>query len=165
MLRVPYGKPEFGFGDIEDSGDFFVYYVEPISSQCIRIWFSNEVVNNSQYLNKDNYVITSSLGILPIQSVLPTSFEVSSAVLLYIRPQTENVEYTVTISNLTDRSGDSLLTNTASWIYNKTKCDSILSSMPSMYDKSPKSNLFKILNAISYSDNQIGGAVTEIPEE
>lgn len=166
MLRIPYGKPEYGFGDIEYSGDFFVYYVEPLSSQCIRVWFTNEVVKNSQYLNKDNYSIVGTFGDpLPVQAVIPTSFEVTSGILLHVRPQIEEAFYTITINNLTDRQGSSLSYNVASWVYNKTKCDSILTSMSAMYDKSPKSNLFHVLNAISYSDNQIGGMVTEIPEE
>lgn len=140
-------------------------HVESLSTNHIRVWFDLSVVISDESRDKNNYSIISEDNTpLEIIEVINNSNLVSEYIALYVRNQVEGKIYTITVNNLYNRAGDTLIGNTVSWKHKRTKIDSFNASLPRVYDKRPISYLGQLGVAISYSDNIIGGSPSDITD-
>ncbi len=154
-----FGSAAFGSGTGETVLVFDVSSVEYLAADLIKVTFSESVVVNNAYKLVGNYTAVNDAGSWPVQQVIvPYNTDVLDYVLLQISPQEVEVTYTITVANLTGRSGSSLEGTSASWTYHRTKIDSLLASMPTMYDKRPTANIRGLLTAIALGDNGVGGS-------
>lgn len=133
-----------------------------IASNVIEIVANPVVVVDDQYYLLSNYVLTVVDGPeITIRKVLVSNTQSKIASKIYL--QTDNTAegsvYVLTVRNLTSREATYTIGNqTIEVVYNRTKCDSIKSSMPSHYDLSVGSNLNHLLTAISLSDTEMFGS-------
>lgn len=154
----PFGAAPFGSSSSDDSTVFTITYVEAIAKDTIKIHFTEEAVVNALYRDISNYAIEDGLGNpLTITSVIRTNSDTCPYVMLATFAQTEGSEYQVSIQKINSRTGSIIDNPVALWTYQRTKVDSMLSSMPAVYDTKPTSNIRAILNAIGMAANTIGG--------
>lgn len=155
-----FGAMPFGSTEVELFDSFEVLFAEPISASLIRIVLSEYAVVNNDYKNPNSYAITDFAGsYIPVLNVLTPKDLSVNYVLLRVRPQALGQSYGIVVTNIMSRSGVVIsdTVNSYWYLYNSTKTDSILASIPSIYDKSPGTDLNGILTAISLEDNLIGG--------
>jgi len=129
------------------------------SKKLVRILFDDEVIVNDTYNDPSNYSISVVDGSGPVEvvGVLPTNETTSLEVILITQPMTPGTKYSISITELSNRSG---ITFSVLGLYyaRDTKVDSILRSIPSHFDKRPTSILASILTAIAINDDIIGGS-------
>jgi hypothetical protein len=142
-----------------------------IAQDVIRLDFTGPVVATPSLSDPDSYSITGGLA---VKSVLPIEGRVTSSVFLQLIPKaTWRTDYEITLPSAgTDKlvvwvdlplttiykpDGEPLQTMSAQWTHHRTKVDSVLASMPGMFDLGISSNLRMILQAIANSDEEIGG--------
>jgi hypothetical protein len=135
-----------------------------VAKDKIRILFSAEVSESHELLKTTTYFLynnsnnTNNL----ILEVMPLPDKATDYVDLRISNIKWGDSYTFSIGNnlIADIGGLLLPTQEISFIGHKTKVDSILANLSNMYDVR-KGNIRSILEAISISDNDIGGDITE----
>ncbi len=143
-------------------------YVEFMAADLIRVWFNEDLIVNEEYLNIDNYtILDANSAPLPVMRVAPTNAISLPYILLQTKPQTAGQSYSITVLNVVDRTGVEVNSsfNEGSWTYQRTKGDTIIASMPGMYDTTVPSILRTLLQAIANEDNLIGGAPSGPEEE
>ncbi len=136
-----------------------VLYAAFLGADLLRIWFNEDIIINADYLDVSNYLIVDgNLKQLPVMRVVLTKAVSLPYVLLRTKPQIAGQSYNVSVQNLVDRTGVpiSSLANSAAWVYNRTKGDSIIASMPDMYDTSASSNLRGLLQSMATELDLIG---------
>lgn len=133
--------------------------VKSVARDKVAVYFSEEVtVSDEFYADPSNYTITYEAGAVPVKRVLaPKNQDFINYVILATSILQEEKEYTVVIETLRTRLGVWQGPAPYSWVYQRTKTDNILVSVPSMYDISVASNFRSLLEAISIEDDLIGG--------
>lgn len=162
-----HGTSPFGSqGSGVNLAGFTLKAVEPLNSDLIRVHFNEAIVIDPAFTNPENYLVVQATTSEPltVREVIPPKDGslVTTKVLLNTYRIPENVRFSTSVINLVAKSGKE--PNSSSiivWTYQRTKVDSILKSIPDVYDKSPKSNIRAFLTAISLEDNRIGGFPAE----
>jgi len=129
-----------------------------ISKDSIRLEFSGSLAVDSNLLNAENYQITPATGIY-VDSVLRPSGSYTTNVQLLVRGLQEDQEYVLTLADeeLRAINGDYVDETFLEWTHRKTKTDLMISSISPAYDTRKRSNIRGVLEAITISDEEIGG--------
>jgi hypothetical protein len=141
-----------------------IEHITVVARDVIKVSFDQPVAITESLLSGDTYQISTVDGSYDIEaSVLPIVDGVNSetsSVLLALSPKAElGSSYRITIpaESLYDPDGGAIIEMTNKWLHHRTKVDSVLSSLSGLYDTTLESNLRMILQAITVSDEEIGG--------
>lgn len=134
--------------------------IKVIALDVIEVTYSSPVITGPQFFDLSKYsVSTGGATSLPVTHVLnknPESY--TSKTMLAVRGLEEGTEYTLTCQPQTETNGTiSGSAVTANFVAVRTKLDSILSHIPSAYDKSPTSLIRQILTAAAIELDYFGG--------
>ena len=142
--------------------------IRNVAYDHLRLYFSTPVASTSELVDVSNYMITaitSGAVVIEAVSVLgvdPTEGNLLSFVDLEITRATLNARYEIEIVNLKGADDKILVTNqndgvVGYFVSRKTKVDSLLASVPRMYDTSIGSVFRTIITAIAFEDERIAG--------
>lgn len=161
-----FGKSSYGGTSIDFSVTNVVLpsvsAVNIIAVDTLEIVFSTYMRNSALLKNPTSYtVVPVSVG----DAVAVTSVKTDSllpavlSVFIHITKPTQNVYYTVAVVGaVTDADGDLLETSSAVIKTRKTKTDDVVLKAPKSLSMDKGSLVRKIYNAISISDDKIGGS-------
>jgi hypothetical protein len=136
--------------------------VTVVALDCIKVTYSSAVVTWPSFFLASNYLLSTAdtQNSMKVSEVLNKNKETSTTeVLLAVKGLEEGYTYTITCLPQTDTLG--VLNSqsvTAKFIAQRTKVDSLLSKLPSAYDKSPGSRLRTVITSIAANFDEIGGA-------
>jgi hypothetical protein len=135
-----------------DIDDVFV-----ISKDVIKVNFTSDLAVNGGFFDTSIYQITPSNAVI-VEEVFEPEGLFTDFILLRILGLRKYQEYSLDLAtgSLKDVDGLDINDLTTTWIHNRTKVDSALNSLPLMYGKQ-KSNIRTIIEAITISDEEIGG--------
>jgi hypothetical protein len=151
-----------------------------IAKDVIKVKFNQPVAITDSLFNIDSYVISLVEGdhITTVKQVLPIvngQNAETTSVYLELSPKITRSEPTFFLSipsagtgaeipitedtstMLFSPAGEPIGEMSAEWVHYRTKVDSVVDSMASMYDVKLGSNMRSILQAITTSDEEIGG--------
>lgn len=131
--------------------------IDFLHTDQVRIAFTNEVVVTPVLLDPASYLLTSDAGEIPVFSVRVPAAEIVTEVIIHTATRTVGAYYALTISPLQLRDGSTLGGTGAAILYN-TKATNMFNAVPSLFDLRPNSPLRVFFEAVSISDDLIGGA-------
>ncbi len=136
--------------------------IQLLSLNSIRLHFGADVVINDIYKNREGYAINavSSEGTLAIRRILAPVQHTGFTRHIIIETDTpiEGATYQVIMpEGLLSADGDPVAPFIDTYVPDKTKCDSIMASVPEHFTKKHGSMMRCLLQAISNEDNIIGG--------
>jgi hypothetical protein len=135
-----------------------------VSTDVIKVIFNSTVAVTSSLIDISNYSITSLTGgaTVDVEGVLPfsdTTKTTTSVFLRISRPSfDQSYQLTTVASALFTPDGNDVFSMTANWVHVPTKVDSVVNSLAEMYNARSRSNIRSIVEAISISDEEIGGS-------
>ena len=133
------------------------------ASDLVAVQFDQQVLLNTDSLDPASYSIAPTGGgaAMTVRSVFAGSSEDPTDILYLVVSQgTVDEKYTVTVADsIVGEDGDPVLagTDTAQFVYRKTKVDNILGG-PRLYSKVVTSIYRNVLTAIGREDDLIGGS-------
>lgn len=132
-----------------------------IAKDVIRIIFSSAISATYKFWNTNSYSLYNNTlsKNLVIKQVLPVDVKATTILDLNVENITAGENYTLTVNNdlIYDINGLVLFDVNTIFIPQRTKTDSVMSSLPNHYNKKPGSNVRSILEAITIEDEKIGG--------
>ncbi len=132
-----------------------------IAKDVIRVIFSSPISATYNFWSTFSYSLYNNTlsKYLEIKKVLPVDAKATTILDLNVENVTAGENYTLTIANdsVYDIDGVVLDDVNSTFIPQRTKTDSVISSLPNMYDKRPGSSVRSILEAITIEDEKIGG--------
>lgn len=147
--------------------------IAPVARDIIKVKFTGSVAITSSLLDKDNYLFLPAT--LTVKEVISISSGTTDEIFLILNPRaTAGNSYQLTIPSadgaieyvqgstfpstvIFTPSGEPLALMSATWLHYWTKTDTVLQSLAGMYSKKVGSNIRSILEAITISDEEIGG--------
>lgn len=137
-----------------------------VGKDIIKANFTSEVATTPGLFSVDSYSVDPiSDGVeVEVRDVLLTEEPTVSSVFIVVSKPTMDQLYKLTIrlGAIYDPNGTPLAELTATWKHVRTKVDSVLDSFPLMYGTADgtrnRSQIRTILEAISISDEEIGGS-------
>jgi hypothetical protein len=155
--------------------------VDYVEADIVRLTLSFRAKVDSNYLNPNNYVISSYVvspvlarpvtvqEVIAINNFGPDALGVppepaiaSNLVYLKTTPHSMGANYQVTYTTLFSTDGGTVTPNDpVPYQVRITKVDSILKSLPPHIDRRPKAIVRSILGAIGLQDDKIGGSKKE----
>jgi hypothetical protein len=140
----------------------FLQSVSVIDQNLIKLQFSAELSTNNDYYNVNNYLLLNLTDSTTpfINLILPQIDAASDVAYLFIKGLVIGDQYKITTvaSTLSSPSGTLCSVSSAVWTHVRTKVDSALSHIASMYNTEQGSIFRSILQAIMLSDETIGGS-------
>lgn len=140
--------------------------ITQIGENRVSVVFTEPVMVNDALLSPESYTITpveSGLSVDVVGLLGRLDNAATTYVDLEITPQTEGVLYRISGSDgIKDREGISL--DVLSYAYfrpRRTKTDSLIDTLPKLYDKSNWSIIRAVLTAFGKEDERIGGGSEE----
>jgi hypothetical protein len=146
-----------------------------IAKDVIRLNFSFAVAVTESLLDPSSYIITSGTEVIDVLPIVgdPDAATTMNVYLKLSPKATHGTDYEITLPSAGDvafidpnerpaetiflPSGAPLSTMSTEWTHQYTKVDAILAKFSNMYAKNLGSNCREILQAISISDEIIGG--------
>lgn len=157
--------------------------IQVIAKNVIKVQFTSPVAASPSLINPLSYSITpithpnKQIEVTAVLAIEDAEDATTDSILLRMTPHAEwETSYTLEIPSagtvpsypseadipevsLFTPSGEPLAKMTMEWSHYRTKVDSVISNLSSMYDTNVGTTLFHILAAIGLSDEQIGGDV------
>jgi hypothetical protein len=132
-----------------------------ISKDIIRLEFSSALSASKDFWKTSSYSISDVGGstVVEVKEVRPIYSKSTTHVYLKVRGLIWGNTYLVTItdSKIYDIDGKPLLTDSISFNLERTKTDSVISSLSNMYNINTGTNLRSLIEAITIEDEKIGG--------
>jgi len=153
------------FGD----GTFYILDARIIAHDTLRIKFSEPVSIDENFLDPTSWVISTltegATAIRVVKTMGVLSGETATSLVdLHVTKGTKGAGYQLNINKIKDVTGERPFTTVVGpFVYQLTKVDEILSSVPSMYGKTLEANLRQVLSAIAIQDEEIGGPILNVP--
>lgn len=162
----PFGSMPFGSAHSIPAPSLSILYVEAVAVDTVRIHLSLDAVVNAAYKDVHSYSIKDPNGVpVEIRGVMwPRASDAYPYVQLHVRNLIEGQMYTVGAVNLLSRKGYGIEGTSTHLVYARTKVDSAVQSMPTIYDTRAEANLRAMLTAIGYEDNIVAGSPDGIEE-
>lgn len=146
---------------VPEETDATVSEIVVIAHDMLQVFFNFNMLSNDDMALKTNYTVTPQGSGIPVQvnKVLVPKGTTVEYIQLVITDFTIGEEYLVVANNLTTPQGNQISEfNAAPFIGRRTKVDSMLDSMPAIYDLSPEEPLRMLFNAIGMASDLIGGS-------
>lgn len=154
----------FNYGEciVYGTGTFAISRVDVLAKDTVRLFFSEPVVVNDAYSNKDTYTVTRAdgNGILNVRKALKLldGSLTTTSVLLYIDQAEVGIDYVIeVVGALLTTSGGNSCIRLGEFTGKATKADSTLSVIPKHYDNKPGSIIRAFIQAVANQDDLIGG--------
>lgn len=132
-----------------------------VAADVICLRFTDPVAVTPAYYDPASYAVTrvGDPAPLTVLDVLPVLGHQSQLVYLHVRPLVSGVRYQAAIAGnvLYTTQGVAIPACQVRWTQHRTKTDSVVGSMAAWYDLRSRSNLRGVVEAITISDEQIGG--------
>jgi len=139
--------------------------IDQIADDLIQVDFGENIRVDSDYLDTSNYVVIfeGTTTFARVREVLEPKdgSVIATYALLHVDKLAEGTRYEVSFSGLTDEAG-TITNGQKSWLSRRTKTDSIKTHIPRHLQMNTLSDMRAILEAISRSDDLIGGARDEL---
>jgi hypothetical protein len=147
--------------DVEDPLILEIDQLFVVAKNVIKLTFNTSLAVTRSLLDPTTYSI-SSMGSTPVstKSVLPIEDSTTTVVFLELAPTAAfGASYQLSIAEgaVFDSAGEIFQALAVSWVHHRTKTDSVVASLAGMYNTNLESNLRTILQAITISDEEIGG--------
>jgi hypothetical protein len=138
----------------------------------IKLSFTSLIATTRSLKDPSSYVASGGVSVV---GVLPIEGSTTTEVFLLLAPKaTFGSSYGITLPSvgvITEYLPDDVLPTetiftpdgvpitqmSASWVHHRTKTDAVLASLAGLYNRSTASNIRSILQAITLSDEEIGG--------
>lgn len=153
---------KYGSCTVYGTGTFAIAQVSVLAKDTIELFFSQTVVVNAAFEDKNSYSVTRAdgNGILNVRKVLVPQDDsvVADSVVLHIDKAEVGVDYQVDVVGavLTSSGGYSACTH-GEFTGKATKADSTMGVIPSHYDNRPGSTIRAVVQALANQDELIGG--------
>lgn len=137
--------------------------VTNVSSDHVRLDLGTTMAVTASFSNTTNYTVTDITDggrIVEVVKILSTPGRTTSFVPIQIKRMEPGHTYKVVVADgtLFTVEGNSISVSEVEWTYRRTKTDSVLRSTPTMYNTDAQGTVRTILEAITISDEEIGGA-------
>jgi hypothetical protein len=158
---------------VDTTNDIDVFVV---AEDVLKLNFDSAVAVTESLFDPNSYAITLLDGstVTSVVEVLPIEDKTTTSVFLRLSPKagfgdtyritlpsagavSEILPEDIPTQTLFDPGGVPLATMSTTWTHHRTKIDSVLSNIANMYDKKVGGILRTILQAITISDEEIGG--------
>lgn len=147
---------------LPEEGDATVQEIVVIAHDIIRVVFNMNMKSDAAMALKTNYIVDESGGNgipVVVRGVLVPRGTTVDTIELVVSDFTVGEKYYVIANNLVTPAGVSISEfNAAPFIGRRTKVDSMMESMPALYNLNPGSDLRGLFNAIGMADDLIGGS-------
>ena len=157
----------FNYGDctVYGTGTFGIAVVTILAKDSVELFFSQPVVINAGYSDKNSYLVTrvDGNGILNVRKVLtPQDGSVTtSSVVLNIDKAEVGIDYQIDVVDgtvITASGGYDSCTH-GEFTGKATKADSTMEAIPRHYDNKPGSSIRAVVQALANQDELIGGDI------
>lgn len=172
MNLLGYSLAEEYLTPLPTTSAIFVSSIDVVARDVIKVNFNTAVAVEANLMNAASYQITGGVA---VASVLPLEERTTTSVFLVLSPKaTFGGSYSLTIPSIGTvveylpgndtagliytPAGVPIQTMSATWSHHQTKTDIVLSSLPGVYDGSIDSRIRSILQAVTISDEKIGGS-------
>ncbi len=147
--------------EIQEQLTLDISQVFVVAKDIIKLTFSSPLAVTAELQEPGTFVITPS-GASPIEvlSVLPLEDKTTTVLFLQLAPKAElGADYRIAIAEggVFSPAGDAFLAVNKTWTHHRTKTDAVVASLAGMYNPGMESTLRIILQAITMSDEEIGG--------
>lgn len=150
----------YSFTAIEQFSTASIGSVFVLARDLIKINISGtELSLTSSYFDTDNYSIVSLVtsNSVAVKQVLPVSGYSADSILLSVKGMTIGEQHQVSVSGLRDIVGKSILATSFTFTPKRTKLDTVVDSLSKMYAVRNRGNLRGLIEAVTISDEEIGG--------
>lgn len=130
----------------------------------IEIQIDSELILNAAFRNVSNYIIQTTDSSLPLtvrNILVPQKKNTTDTILLHVDKHVAGQEYILTANNLVTRDNITV-SFSGKFIADDAKVNNMIAVVPKHFNLDPNSSDFRhLLQAFTYSDDQIGGAVLQ----
>lgn len=141
--------------------------IEVLTKDCLRVIFTEKIQVNTNFLSVENWSIVPfedgrSVSVKRI-FVGPGEEDITENLVEITEPSIDKI-YQLSVDELITSSGNFIEfpNNTGFFKHRVTKTDSLLRTIPKLYDKKFDSNLRFLFHAIGREDDLIGGNLDEL---
>ncbi len=156
-----FGSFEYGTGIVYGPGSAttaVVQALEFLHTDQIRIVFTEEIVVNPTLLDPETYALQDSVGNpVAVVSVRAPHSDLVTEIIVHTNTLTVGTTYTLSVAPLQTRDGSTLGGTAEDGLY-LTKATNMFNAVPDVFDLRPNSPLRVFFEAVSISDDLIGGA-------
>lgn len=147
---------------LEERSDVEIESLFVVAKNLLKVIFNGNVATTPSLRVASNYSITplDNLGDIAVKEILVpslTQYTQEIYVVLSNHDFGREFRFSITCDRIFDVTGLLIPATYSDWTSHRTKVDSALDSLPNNYDKSSTGVLRKLLEAISISDEKIGG--------
>jgi hypothetical protein len=133
-----------------------------VSKDVIKIEFSSSLSASKDFWKTSSYSISDVNGstAVEVKEVRPVYSKTTTHIYLKTNGLKWGNTYSVVIAadKIYDINGNALPTDSSTFFMERTKTDSIISSLSNMYDVKVGTNLRSLIEAITIEDEKIGGS-------